>query len=171
MQVVSLSKPLSNILVLFDRDGTLNEDSGYESKRERLKLTAFGENIKPIFREFIFSAAIVSNQSGIGRGYHTAQDFIDFSDAVIRIIDPNLDHFFCLVFCEHLPEEICKCRKPNTEMLTEVIKMGNFPSVLFVGNADSDAKAAENVGIDYLDSKSKEAHLGLKNWLRPKNDH
>ena len=66
--------------VFLDRDGTLNHDSGYVHKVEELKLLDNVIEGLRLLKEF--KLFLVTNQSGIGRGYYTEEQFHEFNDAL-----------------------------------------------------------------------------------------
>jgi D-glycero-D-manno-heptose 1,7-bisphosphate phosphatase len=151
---------------MFDRDGTLNLDpEGYTYQLQDLNLTRFALNLGSIFETLPFSAAIVTNQSGIGRGIFTECDFIRFTAALVDLLDPLKMHFFAYSYCPHTPEFGCSCRKPGIFLLKDVLEIRKFSRILFVGNSQSDWSAAMKVEVEYLDSNLPTAHFMLKNWL------
>lgn len=152
-------------LLIFDRDGTLNLDSGYSHRPDEAQLSPFAEKIKHVFERYSFAAAVASNQSGINRGYFKLDSFEEFSLRIISDLDPHLEHFFCLVACPHLPSENCKCRKPKTGMIDEIIAAKQFSNVLLIGNSKSDELTARNANLSYLDVNSVSACKLLENWV------
>jgi D-glycero-D-manno-heptose 1,7-bisphosphate phosphatase len=153
-------------LLIFDRDGTLNIDDGYSYKVEDVRLTRFALCIQPIFQEYDVMAAIASNQSGIARNYFKALDFDLFTNALVTRIDPSKESFFLAIACPHLPDEFCKCRKPNTAMLDAITQEYDFPDVIMIGNSKSDEIAAKNAHIMYLDCNDENACIQLHNWVK-----
>ena len=108
--------------VFLDRDGTLiYEKPGvylcdpkqvllYKSTRPALELLA-----KNGFKLFM-----VSNQSGIGRGYFTEKEVYAVHQQLRRLLYPiRLED---IVFCPHAPEQHCACRKPQPKMGLDLIK-------------------------------------------------
>jgi heptosyltransferase-2 len=97
--------------IFFDRDGTLCEDPHYLSSWDRFKLfQGVDELVKLKSRGFQLIG--VTNQSGIARGL-VGEGFVK-----------EVNHFFIerygfdnFLYCPHLPEEYCSCRKPEPGML------------------------------------------------------
>ncbi len=129
--------------IFLDRDGTLNEDKGYVHQLEDFKLLpGVIEGLSLLKQEFLFF--IVTNQSGIGRGYYTFEDFLAFNDHLVEVL-----HSFNITIektyvCPHGPEEDCDCRKPKTKALEEACLnyeidlqsswvMGDHPSDIVLG--------------------------------------
>jgi histidinol-phosphate phosphatase family protein len=91
-----------------------------------------------------FRVAVVSNQSGVGRGYITAEQV----DAVNRRIDELLGPFDGFFVCPHAPEDACECRKPKPKLILDAARaLGIDPARCYVvGDRDSDVEAARNAG-------------------------
>ena len=110
--------------LFLDRDGVINIDHGYVSQIEDFE---FVDGILDFIKEAQargYLPIIVTNQSGIGRGYYTSEDFerlttwmLDKMCQVGIIIDR--EHVF---HCPHDPNEGCDCRKPMPGMLIEAAK-------------------------------------------------
>ena len=168
---IGLPNKTISTLLIFDRDGTLNQDEGYTFRMEDVELTSFANCIKPIFKDYFFAAAIASNQSGVARAIYGLSDFDLFTKALIEKIDPNHENFFLAVACPHLPQENCECRKPRTAMLEAILTESRFNQVIMIGNSESDRTASVNAGIAYLDCNDMGACKILKEWVVTHCDH
>jgi D-glycero-D-manno-heptose 1,7-bisphosphate phosphatase len=136
-------------VIFLDRDGVINKDIGYVHK---IKDFEFIDGVFDSCRDLInlgFELIIITNQSGIGRGYYTVDDFVilnkwmlnEFQKAGIKILE--------VLFCPHKPEDNCKCRKPKTGMLdfaNQKYKVDKMNSWL-IGDKETDIMAATNFGI------------------------
>tara|TARA_Y100000310_G_C20685507_1_gene818695 strand:- start:778 stop:1311 length:534 start_codon:yes stop_codon:yes gene_type:complete len=110
-----------NRAVFFDRDGTLNHDGGYTYKTEDyILLPGVAETLKLLKEKFVFF--IVTNQSGIGRGYFSLEDVHKFNDTMINDLKEEGIEFKKIFICPHGPEDGCDCRKPSTKSLLEAAK-------------------------------------------------
>ena len=110
--------------IILDRDGTLIEDKNYAYKLEDFELLdGVIEGLHLLKKNFIFF--IVTNQSGIGRGYYTAQDFQNFNNHLINVLKIQEIEILKTYFCPHLKEENCECRKPKTKFMDDIIKEFN----------------------------------------------
>lgn len=106
--------------IILDRDGTLIEDKNYAYKIEDLVLLpGVIDGLKILQEEFIFF--IVTNQSGIGRGYYTEEYFHKFNNHLIQILKSENIEILKTYFCPHLREDNCDCRKPKTKFIEEII--------------------------------------------------
>ncbi|MHA1804314.1 MAG: D-glycero-alpha-D-manno-heptose-1,7-bisphosphate 7-phosphatase [Promethearchaeota archaeon] len=112
------SKKEKQKAIFLDRDGTLNEDKGYVHKIEDFKLlSGVIEGLKVLKPHFIFF--IVTNQSGIGRGYYTHEDFLRFNEHLVHVLESHGIDIKKTYVCPHIPEDNCECRKPKIHSLLE----------------------------------------------------
>lgn len=143
--------------VLFlDRDGVINIDHGYVYQAEKFEFVQGVFDACKAFQQAGFDIVVVTNQSGIGRGYYTEQDFHklttwmigEFAHQGITILD--------VMFCPHHPEKAlpeylktCDCRKPAPGMLLEAIDKHSIdPKMsIIVGDRISDIQVGINAGL------------------------
>ena len=107
--------------VFLDRDGTIVEDPGYLDDPSRVQLIPGAARALARFEAAGYLRVIISNQSGIGRGRYDTATF----DRVQREIERQLALEGALIdltlFCPHLPDAGCPCRKPGTALHREAI--------------------------------------------------
>jgi D-glycero-D-manno-heptose 1,7-bisphosphate phosphatase len=107
-----------NKAVFLDRDGTLNVDAGYTYKTGDLRFFPdVFKSLKLLLNDFKFF--IITNQSGIGRGYYTKEDFQKFNDLLVSALENEgimIEKTYC---CPHRPEDGCDCRKPNKKFIDD----------------------------------------------------
>ncbi len=72
--------------IFLDRDGTINVDHGYVYKVEKLELLPGVLEALKIFKEAGFIFIVITNQSGIGRGYYTLEDANIFNKALAKLL-------------------------------------------------------------------------------------
>jgi len=109
-----------NKAIILDRDGTLNVDPGYVYKVEDFKLhEGVIEGLK-LLRDF--KLFIITNQSGIGRGYYKEEDMHKFNQRLLGELSRNNIKIEKIYFCPHTKEQKCDCRKPNTKFVQEAVK-------------------------------------------------
>ena len=148
--------------LILDRDGTLIEDKDYAYKIEDLEiLPGVIEGLKLLQKEFLFF--IVTNQSGIGRGYYTTEDFHNFNNHLIRLLkEENID-IIRTFFCPHLREDDCECRKPKTKFIKDIINEYdvNIQESWMVGDHPSDIQFGINGGCRtvFLTTGHGEKHI------------
>jgi D-glycero-D-manno-heptose 1,7-bisphosphate phosphatase len=142
-------------LVIFDRDGTLNIDSGYTHKIADLIWIEGALSTLSKLNHLGARVAVATNQSGISRGYFTEEQ-VNVFHTKMRIeakqAGGSIDKFY---ICPHQPgegeEPICPCRKPNPGMLNTAMSefAVNKEECIFVGNSFCDKLAAERAGLDF----------------------
>ncbi len=101
-----------------DRDGTIMEDKDYISRPEEVRLLpAAAEAIRSL-NDAGVPVIVVSNQSGIGRGYFTYEDFQRVQARVEELLRSEGAHVDAVYICPHAPSDpsACSCRKPGVEL-------------------------------------------------------
>ena len=145
-----------NKLAFWDRDSTLNRDNGYTYQLEDLSILSDKLPLLASLSEHGYSHLVITNQSGIGRGYYTESQMIAFNTALQnKFLDHDiyLSDFF---FCPHAPDQhgrfTCSCRKPQPHMYLKAMSkyFGDVRSSLIVGDKISDILPAEKIGCTGL---------------------
>lgn len=107
--------------VFLDRDGTINEDRMYvHEAKDFIWLNGVFEALR-IFQKLGYSLFIVTNQSGIGRGYYDEEQLIKFNDWIMKELSINGVNVEKIYYCPHHENakirryrHVCRCRKPKT---------------------------------------------------------
>lgn len=136
--------------VLFlDRDGVIIKDCNYISDPESVELLpGVGEALSSAV-EAGFKLVIITNQSGIGRGYFSEADFLK----VQLRLDELLAEFGVVVevaaYCPHDPVDNCNCRKPMTGLVDEMSEVLTWSTEhsFMVGDKISDVELGKNMGV------------------------
>ena len=102
--------------VLFDRDGTVIVDRHYLGRAEGVELIPGAGQALGHLRQRGLAAYLVSNQSGIGRGYFPESGWHECHARLQELLEPFGAGFDDARFCPHAPEEACACRKPAPGM-------------------------------------------------------
>lgn len=103
--------------VFLDRDGTLIEDRGYAYRlADYVPIPGAFEAVR-LLRTAGFAVIVVSNQSGVGRGYFTRDVLERFETHLRTDFAAQGAPLDALYSCPHAPEAGCACRKPATGML------------------------------------------------------
>jgi HAD superfamily hydrolase (TIGR01662 family) len=137
--------PAPPLAVLLDRDGTLIEDVPYNGDPGRVRpLPGVGPALDRLRARGI-RLAIVSNQSGIGRGRLTADQVAAVSLRVEDLLGPFDD----LRWCPHVAADRCACRKPAPGLLVDAAAaLGIDPlRCAMIGDIGADAEAARAAGM------------------------
>lgn len=114
--------------IFLDRDGTINVEKDYLYKIEDFEfLPGVIEGLKKL-QEAGFILIIITNQSGIGRGYYTEEDFNILTEWMRAVLQKEGIDISEIRYCPHLPDAtvekyrmVCKCRKPGIEMFLAAI--------------------------------------------------
>ena len=135
--------------LFLDRDGVINEDAGYVYRREDF---VFKEGIFEALREFAragYALVVVTNQSGIGRGYYTLEQFDELCEFMLSEFEKEGVKIEKIYFCPHAPEALCGCRKPKPGMLLEAANELNIDLAcsIMIGDKDSDVQAGQSAGV------------------------
>ncbi len=139
-----------NKALFLDRDGVINYDKGYVCKIEDFEFVKGIFETLDYFQKKGFKLFIVTNQSGIGRGYYTLKDFEILNEWMLKELEKRGIKIERVYFCPHAPEEGCFCRKPNIGMFQKAFKEFKIDkkSSWMIGDKLSDTKAAVNAGIE-----------------------
>ena len=148
--------PIRRAAVFFDRDGVLNEDSGYAHRTHELRwLPGARECVRAVNDSGRF-AFVVTNQSGVARGYYDEDAVCAFHAEMQRQMLAVGAHIDAFAFCPHHPCGVlplyarhCDCRKPMPGMILQLLDrwpVRRQDSIL-IGDRPSDITAAEAAGI------------------------
>jgi D,D-heptose 1,7-bisphosphate phosphatase len=144
-----------NKAIFLDRDGTINKDSGYTFKIEDL---VFLPNVISGLKELSklnYKLIIITNQSGIGRGYYAEEDYDQFRDEMHKRLKNSRVDIDAEYFCPHHPTEglgkykiHCNCRKPKSGMLEKAAEDFNLDlgKCWFIGDRTNDIKCGNKTG-------------------------
>ena len=146
--------------VFLDRDGVINFDHGYVSTWEQLEFLPGAPGALRELQDAGYLLIIVSNQSGIGRGYYSERDLHTLNQAIAEYLDSTLGVTLSGFYhCPHHPTEAegefrqqCDCRKPAPGMIQQaVLDHGiDVKTSLLVGDKDSDIEAGRAAGVGRL---------------------
>jgi len=136
-------------LVVLDRDGVINEDSAefIKSVAEWRPIRGSLEAIAALHRAS-FRVAVVTNQSGVGRGLFTEQTLGSIHARMAAAVREAGGELAAVYYCPHRPDEGCDCRKPKTALLRRLERdLGcSLAGAPFIGDRLSDVEAADAVG-------------------------
>src|SRR5436853_2491948 len=134
--------------VFMDRDGTVSEEVGYMYHAGLYKPFPWtGQAIRRI-NESGMKAVLVTNQSGIGRGFFSEATLGEVHEALRQELARWDAHLDAIYFCPHLPDAGCDCRKPNPGMLLQAKRDLNvdLEKSYVVGDRYLDVRLAHAVG-------------------------
>ena len=141
-------------LAMFDRDGTINVDTGHLHEPEKLELIPSTVDIMRGYSEDPdYKVVVVTNQSGIAKGLYTEADMRHLH----RYMEDELErlgvHVDAWYFCPHHPDYTgpCECRKPAPGMLLAAICDfdANVDDCVMYGDMPSDELAASSIDVAF----------------------
>ncbi len=141
-------KSLQKALFL-DRDGIINVDHGYVSTIEGFEFSEGIFALLECFRDAGYLLFVITNQSGIGRGYYHESDFHTLTTWMIEVFASKGISIEKVFYCPHTPDAKCHCRKPETGMIEQALM--EYPLDLkhswMIGDKASDITLAANADI------------------------
>ena len=139
-------------VAFLDRDGVINKDAGYTYKVDDFEFIGGCIDALKTIQEKNYKIIIITNQSGIGRGYYSEAAYRKLTrwyrkqllDQGITITD--------VFHCPHSPESLCACRKPKEGLFLQAAQKYSidFSNSFMVGDKVSDLQAGQAVGISRL---------------------
>ncbi len=163
--------------VFFDRDGVLNVDNGYTFRKEDFVWVVGAREAIKLLNDLNYYVFVITNQSGVARGYYTENDVIklhDWMNEELKKSGATIDGFY---YCPHLPEAAiekyricCQCRKPAPGMIVQA--MNEWPvdkeKSFLIGDSVRDVEAAEKAGIEGYLFQEDNLLFSIKQLLKTK---
>ena len=141
--------------VFLDRDGTINVDRGHTYSPDDLEFLPGAVEGLRLLREAGFTLVVITNQSGVARGFYSEADVHAFHDEMNRRLacrDAGIDRFY---HCPHHVDGVvdayrrrCDCRKPGDALYRQAIAdLGIDPRRSFaIGDKPTDLEPAVALG-------------------------
>ncbi len=142
--------------VFLDRDGTINEEMGYINHVSRFRIFNFVPKAIRILNRAGFRVILVTNQSGVARGYFSEQLVRELHHILIKKVEAEGGHIDKIYYCPHHPTEgtgiyrkDCNCRKPKTGMVDLAVKEFNLDrsASYMIGDRYKDVQFASKAGL------------------------
>lgn len=137
--------------LFLDRDGVINIDHGYVHRPEQTDwLPGIFELCRQAKNDGML-LIVVTNQAGIGRGYYSEQQFLEYTAWIHREFAKQGTPLLATYYCPHHPEAgigeylaACQCRKPQPGMLQAAMRDWNIDPLLslMIGDKGSDMQAS-----------------------------
>jgi len=108
-------------VIVLDRDGVINVDKGYHADWTKWEWCSGAPESLFALQMAGYQTAIVTNQSGINRGFFGDDDYFELMAQARSDLFQRLGNKYCYwptvtVYCPHIPDEQCECRKPKTKL-------------------------------------------------------
>ena len=145
-----------NKAVFIDRDGTLNVEKDYLYKISDFEFVPGAPDAVRLLNEHGFKVIVISNQSGIARGFYTPNDVHLLHDHIQRELRKEKAHIDAFFYCPHHPEgaieefrKDCECRKPKPGMILKAVEKFklDLEDCFVVGDHLSDVKLKAELPI------------------------
>ena len=142
--------------VFLDRDGVINNDTGYVGKWDDFFFLPGVIGALDILTQEGYRVIVVTNQSGIARGYYSEVDYLRLEREIDKYLRSINIFITATYYCPHHVDGSvkkysinCDCRKPSPGMLIRASKDYNFDfsQATMIGDKDSDMQVAQSVGI------------------------
>lgn len=136
-------------LIVLDRDGVINEDSEnyIRSLADWRPIPGSLEAIAALSRGG-YSIAIATNQSGLNRGYFGIDELEAIHARLCQRVEEEGGSIAGIFYCPHLPQDNCRCRKPQTGLLRAMEEelAVSVRGAIFIGDSLKDLQAAVAYG-------------------------
>ena len=140
-----------NKALFLDRDGVINVEKNYLYEIEEFE---FMDGIFDLCRSYEqkgYLIVVVTNQSGIARGYYSEDDFARLSEWMIDEFKEQSIDIAGIYYCPHHPDisGTCSCRKPEPGMLFDAAENLDIDlkNSVMIGDKERDIEAAINAGV------------------------
>ena len=135
--------------VFLDRDGTIIEDRNYLSDPDEVELVSGAAEAIARINALLVPVIVVTNQSGIGRGYFTAGDHVAVTRRLDELLEARGSRIDATYHCPHAPEDGCECRKPGLLLFRRAAE--DHPEIdlsrsLYIGDRFRDIEPGVSLG-------------------------
>jgi D-glycero-D-manno-heptose 1,7-bisphosphate phosphatase len=133
--------------VFVDRDGTIMHDADYCSDPKQVRVfEGVPEALRRLKRKG-YKLIVITNQSGIGRGFFSLDQYRAVETEVLRQLGHGL--IDATYFCPDTPEQPSKCRKPEPGMILQAARdhYVDLARSFFIGDKEIDAECGRNAGV------------------------
>ena len=133
--------------VFIDRDGTIMQDADYCSDPREVKIFPRVAEALRRLKSKGFKLIIITNQSGIGRGFFTVEQYRAVEAEVLRQLGDGL--IDATYFCPDVPGQHSSCRKPAPGMIVEATREHQIDLArsFLIGDKEIDAECGRNVAM------------------------
>ena len=154
--------------VFVDRDGTIMEDCPYCSDPKDVKIFPGVPNALRRLKSKGFKLVIITNQSGIGRGLITVEQYRAVEAEVLRQLGAGL--IDATYFCPDVPGQHSSCRKPAPGMIVEATRQHQIDLTrsFLIGDKEIDVECGRKAGVRTIRVKTgpeREMAGSLADWI------
>jgi D-glycero-D-manno-heptose 1,7-bisphosphate phosphatase len=147
-------------IIFLDRDNTINYDPGYLSDPNLVQILPYVIDGLKLLNNAGYDFIIITNQSGIGRGYYKEEDMHRVNQRILDILKSQNIFIKDIFFCPHTEEDQCMCRKPKPGLILQALEKYptiNLKTSWIIGDSLRDIFAGENLNIKgvLIDAETK----------------
>lgn len=137
-----------NKAVFLDRDGTMAENIGYCRSPEDFRLLSRTVEAVKLLNQHAFKLILITNQSGIGRGYFTEGALARIHRKMKEELAREGAYVDAIYYCPHHPDDDCDCRKPKPKLVLRAAKEHDIDlkRSFIVGDEPKDIELGRAVG-------------------------
>ena len=139
--------------LFIDRDGTIIKDVPYSADPGKIVIYDDAVDLMNNYGKKGYLIVIVTNQSGINRGYFSAKELEKFNSVLTGMLKSRGVRVDAIYFCPHKPDENCRCRKPETGMIMDAVSDLGIDvkhSVMAGDRDDMDGELARRTGMKFI---------------------
>ena len=135
--------------IFLDRDGVINKDINYLHKIDDFEFIDGIFDVCLYFQNLGYKIIIITNQSGISRGYYTESDYQKLTQWMLEQFQYKNVNTLDVLHCPHGPDSTCDCRKPKPGMFISAKNKYNIDvgKSWMIGDSERDITAANLAGI------------------------
>ena len=136
--------------IFLDRDGVINKDINYLHKIDDFEFIDGIFDVCLYFQSLGYKIIIITNQSGISRGYYNHSDYQKVTQWMLDQFKYKNINILDIFHCPHGPDSTCNCRKPKPGMFLKAKDKHNtdMEKSWMIGDKERDTIAANSAGID-----------------------
>lgn len=159
-------------LVILDRDGVINHDSGnfIKSPEEWIPIDGSLEAIARL-NQHGFKVAVATNQSGIARGLYSIETLDAIHAKMHQAVSSVGGEIHAVHYCPHVNEDQCDCRKPKSKMAEDIGKAFdvNLSEVFGIGDSLRDLQSFAKAGCQPILVRTGNGEMTIANGNLPDN--
>ena len=136
--------------IFLDRDGVINKEINYLYKIDDFEFIDGIFDTCLYFQSLGYRIIIITNQSGISRGYYSHSDYQKVTQWMLDQFRYKNINILDIFHCPHGPDSTCDCRKPKPGMFLKAKAKHNtdMEKSWMIGDKERDTIAANSAGID-----------------------
>jgi D-glycero-D-manno-heptose 1,7-bisphosphate phosphatase len=133
--------------IFIDRDGTIMQDADYCSDPKQVRVFRRVPEVLARLKSKGFKLIIITNQSGIGRGFFSVEQYRAVDAEILRQLGTDL--IDATYFCPHTPEQGCDCRKPSPGMILQAAREHRIDLTrsFLIGDRETDVECGCKLGV------------------------